>query len=371
MSPRSLALMLSLLAAAQLHAQAPKAPPVAALLEDDGEALLKHLTNPTGDPGEGRVEKETRFSGQSCVKIIPMQRFHPKVPGWKFAIRKNPGPGEYRYVRFAWKADGCSGIMVQFHDERDWFIRYTAGKDLYGWGTRFVADKPPSKWTVMTRDLFADFGERTIQGIALTCFEGAAGYFDHIYFGRTEADLDLIDATGLERDKLKPAREELQRLWTDLVDEDASKGYLAFWTLVGSSDQATPFLKESLTAKKKLGDAKLLKGWIKDLSDDRYVVREKAFRALAEHVDEAAGLLKAELLRGPPLEVQRRVELLLRRRIQNLTDLERWQTGIKALEYIKTPAALECLSQLAADESGVETREWARLALERLRTRKD
>lgn len=117
---------------------------MAKLLEDDGDDLLKHLTNPTGDPGEGHVEKESFFSGKSCIKIIPMQRFHPAVPGWKHSIRERPGPGEYRYLRFAWKADGCTGIMLQLHDVRDWHIRYTAGKDEYNWGSRLIAERPPS-----------------------------------------------------------------------------------------------------------------------------------------------------------------------------------------------------------------------------------
>src|SRR4051794_36262593 len=70
-------------------AQAPAAPAaraVAQLLEDGGEALLKLLTNPTGDPGEGRVENDVVFSGASSIKIIPMQRFHPHVPGWAYRI---------------------------------------------------------------------------------------------------------------------------------------------------------------------------------------------------------------------------------------------------------------------------------------------
>ena len=115
-------------------ADPPRRPAVAELLEDNGEALLKLLTNPTGDPGEGHVEKTDVFSGASSVKIIPMQRYQSRIAGWQYRIREKPGPDEYRYLRFAWKADGATGIMVQLHDERDWYIRYTAGADQFGWG---------------------------------------------------------------------------------------------------------------------------------------------------------------------------------------------------------------------------------------------
>src|SRR5206468_9548550 len=120
------------------------------------------------------------------------------------------------------------------HDAKDWNIRYHAGLDAPGWGSKQVAEKPPERWVVVTRDLFADFGERTIIGIALTAFEGKAGYFDHIYFGRTVEDLDRIDAT----DAVKRAAEregngltlgEMEGLWDDLCRDDAAIAYRAFW----------------------------------------------------------------------------------------------------------------------------------------------
>src|SRR5687767_8569535 len=67
-------------------------PDVALLLEDNGDDLLPKLTNPTGCPGEGHVEKEGMFSGKSCVRIVPMQRFSPAIPDWKYRITENPKP---------------------------------------------------------------------------------------------------------------------------------------------------------------------------------------------------------------------------------------------------------------------------------------
>src|SRR3954470_5205422 len=102
-------------AAAREASVANRRPAVAALLEDNADALLPLLTNPTGDPGEGHVERVTVFSGRSAVRIVPLQRFHPHVPGWNYRIVEKPAAaGEYRYVRWAWKADGCAGTMVQF-----------------------------------------------------------------------------------------------------------------------------------------------------------------------------------------------------------------------------------------------------------------
>lgn len=170
---------------------------IRALLDENGKALLKQMTNPTGDPGQGFVETEVVYSGKSSVRIVPMQRFHPSLPGWKFPIRNNPRPGEYRYLRFAWKSEGCRGIMIQFHDEKGWNLRYVAGIDKYGWGSKTVAGVPPKKWTIVTCDLHKDFGDRILSGMALTAFDGKAAWFDHVCLGRTIADLDRYQKRAL------------------------------------------------------------------------------------------------------------------------------------------------------------------------------
>ena len=43
-----------------------------------------------------------------------------------------------------------------------------------------VDGAPPTSFTVVTRDLFADFGEFTFTGIALSPLDGDDALFDHI-----------------------------------------------------------------------------------------------------------------------------------------------------------------------------------------------
>jgi hypothetical protein len=344
-------------------ADPPRRPDVAELLEDDGEALLKQLTNPTGDPGEGHVEKAVVFSGKSSVRIVPMQRFQPSIPGWKYRIAEKPKPGEYRYLRFAWKADGCLGIMLQLHDEKDWVIRYTAGQDVYNWGTKFVADKPPPEWAVVTVDLFKDFGERTIQGIALTAHGGRAGYFDHIYFGRTVEDLDRIDATGLRAGKpheLAPA--DLDRLWGDLTASDAAKAYLAFWSLTASPKQAVPFLRRKLAGEPAGEGGKRLAQWVRELDDDDFEVRERATAELGKHLEAAAAILERALAAPPSAETKVRLERILAGRGSPEAMVEK---AVRMLEYMGSPEARACLSELAKGEDA-RLKAFAQAALKRL-----
>ena len=60
-----------------------------------------------------------------------------------------------------------------------------------------LAQTDPSQtdWVVVTRDLFADFGEFTLTGLSLSVpdEDGGAAAFDQIYLGRTSQDFTKID----------------------------------------------------------------------------------------------------------------------------------------------------------------------------------
>jgi len=341
-------------------------PVVAELLEDNAEALLKQFTNPGGDHGQGFVEKAITFSGTSSIKIVPLQRYEPRLPGWKYRIAEHPKSGEFRYLRLAWKADGCAGLMIQFHDEKDWHLRYTAGSNQHGWASKFVADKAPGAWALVTCDLYKDFGDRTLTGMALTVFGGTAGYFDHIYLGRTVDDLDRIDATGLGQGKpVQLAADDLERLWIELAGADAAVVYRSFWTLVAAPKQSVPFLTQKLAGPKVKPDLKQIKHWIAQLDDAKFLVREKASKYLAQHVDLAADLLESELDKSPSPEVFLRVKNLLELRKSD-PDGERPEKAVRVLEYAATAEARTGLAALAKEADMARVRKAAAAALKRL-----
>ena len=43
---------------------------------------------------------------------------------------------------------------------------------------------------VVTRDLFADFGEFTLNGLAFAAIDGEYALFDHIFLARAAADFE-------------------------------------------------------------------------------------------------------------------------------------------------------------------------------------
>ena len=46
--------------------------------------------------------------------------------------------------------------------------------------------------TLVTRDVFADFGEFTLTGFGFAPLEGEMGLYDHIYLGKTPSDFELV-----------------------------------------------------------------------------------------------------------------------------------------------------------------------------------
>jgi putative heme-binding domain-containing protein len=157
-------------------------PPTRQVLFDDSPAFAGLLTE-----GGGSVTVVTgdKHSGSASLRITPLQRHSKRIPGWAFRIRENPGPGEYRYLRLAWKAPQAAGVMVELADNGAWPSsgsperRYYSGKNTSDWQATRVSEKRPTEWTMVTRDLWKDFGNLTLTGIAPTALGGPA-WFDQI-----------------------------------------------------------------------------------------------------------------------------------------------------------------------------------------------
>jgi hypothetical protein len=171
---------------------------VAELLEDNIDAMISKLNNPGANDASRALRNDaTHFSGTASLEVTPFQRYQVNLPDWRFQIAENPGVGQYRYLRFAWKRTVGPGIMLQLHTPSNAWHRYYAGTvsdQTKSWGAMTkIADEPPRKWEMVTRDLFQDFGPISVTGIGFTPMQGGgAGFFDHIYLGRTIADLDRM-----------------------------------------------------------------------------------------------------------------------------------------------------------------------------------
>ena len=145
--------------------------------------------------GDGRATIETadRFSGDVALRVTPPQRWSLRIPGWEYRVTADPQPGEFRYLRFAWKSRGGEGVMIELSGGGKWppaekpIWRYYSGKNTTGWAACEVSSEAPKEWTTVTRDLWKDFGSFTLTGIAPTAIGGEA-IFDRIELLRTLDD---------------------------------------------------------------------------------------------------------------------------------------------------------------------------------------
>jgi len=120
------------------------------------------------------VTKE-KFMGKSSVSCTPSQSYNNKMDGWNFPIDETP------FMSFAWKKDGGTGIMIQMAYDGNWAYRYFSGVNVTNWPGIQLEKEIPKDWKFYTRDLTKDFAKGwKLTGLALTPWDGTAGYYDFI-----------------------------------------------------------------------------------------------------------------------------------------------------------------------------------------------
>lgn len=167
--------------------------------------------------GGGTVElsAESPYSGAACLRVTPLQRYSPRVEGWRFRVVEDPVMAaggvleEIRYLRLAWRSEG-DGVMIELADDGRWppsespVRRYYSGKNLTDWQATRITGTVPKDWVVITVDLWKDFGEFALTGIAPTAMGGPA-YFDRIEF---LASIDAITVNGMSASEPVPGSAE-------------------------------------------------------------------------------------------------------------------------------------------------------------------
>ena len=164
--------------------------------------------------GSAALVSDDRHSGVHSVRVTPGGEFRLSL-GETVRIRERPAWGEYRFLRFAVRKVGggraslgldAAGLRVQA-------ARYDAGRGdpSYGAATRAWPGELPKEWVVITRDLYADFGNLDVTGLLLGCPDGEAASFDHAYLARGHYDLDRIPLAPSAEATNEKARYELAR----------------------------------------------------------------------------------------------------------------------------------------------------------------
>ena len=113
----------------------------------------------------------------------PWPSLHPNAsplafPNGRFPSARTPARASTAISRFAWKQRSGHGAMLELADDGRWppaespRQRYFAGKNTTDWAATRVDEESPAEWTVVQRDLWADFGNFTLTGLAPTAMGG-------------------------------------------------------------------------------------------------------------------------------------------------------------------------------------------------------
>jgi hypothetical protein len=364
----------------QNETKEPKEPPaVVELIEDDTDGFIKQLNNDGAGLDGTQIGQEMRdvYSGVSSIRVTPFQRYTARIQGWNYPIVEKPQEGQYRYIRFAWKRIDGPGMMIQLHSNGSWNQRYLAGKRsalTAAWGPVLqIADNIPSAWTVVTRDLYKDFGPLTIHGFALTPMDGGAvGLFDHVYLGRSIEDLDRASAVAFGKTPLKEPLTLIQlgKLWADLGKADMKAAGSALRKLVAGRKESVPYLHRMLSMKPLESDVKQIARWIQDLDDYEFQIRETAYRGLDNLGDAAIRHLQLGRAQAGSPEHRNRIEALLKNRGVAEGELTNEQLrlvrAVRVLEWAGTAEALQALDALTKDPPDTSFLPEIRQARERL-----
>jgi hypothetical protein len=167
----------------------------------------------------------------------------------------------------------------------------------------------------------------------------------------------------------KPAEKHTpEEAWADLASPKAEQAYRAISDLVAQPDPALTLLKTRLSP---AGKNERLTQLLKDLDGRQFGDRDRAMRALEQLGHQAEPALQRILEGKPSPDLRKRVEELLAKVKQPITDPTILQVirAVEVLERISSPAARQLLEELAQGDPDARLTREAHASLDRLRNK--
>ena len=163
-------------------------PMIQTLFEDD--APLRTIG---GEPAD--LTAAPRYTGAAAIALPP-----ESVSAWRLerpvAIRERPQWGEFRFLRFAVRKSGGGrvGLELQHAETVSRPARYDlgVGEPTLPGAKRVWERALSDEWQVITRDLYADFGQLDIDEVVLHSPDGETAYIDHVYAARSGSDVQYL-----------------------------------------------------------------------------------------------------------------------------------------------------------------------------------
>lgn len=178
------------------------------------------------------------------------------------------------------------------------------------------------------------------------------------------------DITPRRPETAAAATSEISQWWDDLGSTAGPRVTLALWRLQHQGDAAVALVRERFRADAPApqppSEDQIAK-WIADLDNDRFAVRERAHRALANAGDAVLPALQSTLDRKPSDEVRRRLMTLRNALAGPLPPAKlRPHRVLELLDRIGSPAARDLLAEFARTAADADVRAEALRIIERL-----
>jgi WD40 repeat protein len=161
---------------------------------------------------------------------------------------------------------------------------------------------------------------------------------------------------------------ELEGLWSDLANEDASKAWQAIWTLALAPESSVPYLGGHLQPVPPADKDKIARS-IADLDSEDFAARRDAARQLEAVAELAEPALRKALEANSTEELRRQATRLLEKLTSLSQERLRQLRAVEALEYANTPAARKVLGELAQGALEARLTREAKASLDRLEGR--
>lgn len=349
---------------------------VAVLLDENVQPLIASIYANTGgkDPALA-VDRDDVFAGLESLRQTGQELHAGNLAGWDFQFVETPkAANEFRYMRFAWKKADDGSILLAFPQNGGWGgKRYVAGPYNLGGNGLKVAEDAPKEWTIVTRDVFKDFGALHMSGILFSSTSTGTTHWDLLLLGKTVEDLDVYTEAAIGKGKPKEPLTGKPRdeAWADLMGDDRNKASLAFRKFLPVAAEQVSYIRDRIP-KPLAPDEELpkrIKALIGQLGGDDFDARLAAEVELEKIGAKAGAQLKAEL-GGANAEAEFRAKRLLRKLGVITDDVPPGQLRAariaRLLERANTKDSRELLAKLSAGDFGPDYPTEAKAAMARM-----
>jgi WD40 repeat protein len=259
-----------------------------------------------------------------------------------------------------WEVKGPRGwgLALAFSPDGRVLGSTAAQETIYGPGGVRQPSFPVRLWEVATGKERARFAghQGTAHALAFQT-DGTA-----LITGGADGTVLLWDLTGR---RIGVAPVPAATAWANLLDADGAAVQRGIWSLVAQPKTALPLLRAGLKPVAR-GQEERVARLIKDLDDDNFKVRAKAWREL-EAIGEPAVKALREALKSSSAEVRDRAEQLLEKvqGKERSPEQLRQVRALEVLEHLDHPEALALLEALAKGAPGAHRTKQASEILQR------